>query len=106
LSDIHVPVQLWEAEHDAIVEDSPATIRRLMPADLPVNHRVVPGAGHFSFLVPCSTGMRIVISVMGLFSGTEAICDDPGGFDRSAFHRRFNRDLIDFFDRTLPIQSS
>jgi predicted dienelactone hydrolase len=38
---------------------------------------------------------------MGLF-GTPDICADPEGFDRAAFHARFNAGMIAFFRRTLP----
>lgn len=100
LGDVTIPVQLWEAGKDQVVEDSPSIVGRLLPEGI-AEHRVIPGAGHFSFLSPCTIGMRAVITVMGLF-GTPDICKDPEDFDRAQFHKRFNRDVIAFFDRTLP----
>lgn len=100
LADVRVPVQLWEAGHDDVVEDSPELIRKLLAHDA-VDHRAIPGAGHFSFLAPCSLGFHATIEIMGLF-GTPAICDDPAGFDRTGFHRKFNAALIGYFDKTLP----
>ncbi|KAK0350053.1 hypothetical protein LTR94_030589, partial [Friedmanniomyces endolithicus] len=49
----------------------------------------VPGAGHFSFLVPCGV------------LGPPALCDDGEGFDRPAFHARMNASVIEFFDQHL-----
>jgi predicted dienelactone hydrolase len=91
-------VQLWQARHDAVVEDSPAIVASLLPR---ADRHVVPGAGHFSFLAPCDWRMAAVIELMGLV-GTPDICADRAGFDREAFHRRFNRDVIAFFAATLP----
>ena len=99
LTGITIPIQLWEAKTDAIVDDSPAIIRDLLPA-APESH-IVAGAGHFSFLTPCGWGMNAAITLMHLF-GTPDICGDPAGFDRAAFHRTFNASVIDFFKRTLP----
>jgi predicted dienelactone hydrolase len=73
---------------------------------LAVDHRIAPNTGHMSFLAPCTASMRMVIAVTGLVSATEAVCDDPDGFDRSAFHRRFNCTFVDFFGKTLPRHSS
>jgi predicted dienelactone hydrolase len=50
---------------------------------------VVPGAAHLSFLMPC-----------GLLAPRQ-ICEDPKGFDRAAFHKRFNADVVRFFKTRL-----
>jgi predicted dienelactone hydrolase len=97
LSAVTIPVQLWEAQDDAIVEDSPAIIAGLLTH---ADRRIVAGAGHFSFLAPCGWRMSALIAVMRL-GGTPDICGDPDGFDRVAFHRQFNRAVIAFFQRTL-----
>jgi len=103
LGDVTIPVQLWEAGKDDVVEDSPAIIGKLLPKGI-AKHRVIPGAGHFSFLAPCTLGMRTIIAVMRL-TGTPAVCNDPKGFDRAEFHQKFNRDVIAFFNGTLPESS-
>ena len=99
LAHVNIPVQLWGAETDDIVDDSADLIRRALPAP-PEYHRVAK-AGHFSFLMPCNGTMRTLITVMHWF-GTEAVCDDPAGFDRERFHQDFNRSLVGFFRRSLP----
>lgn len=98
LAAVSIPLQLWHAERDTIVEDSALTIRKLLPAS--TEFHSVRNAGHFAFMTPCSTGFRLLISVMELF-GTEPICDDPDGFDRVRFHEHFNVQLIAFFNREL-----
>jgi predicted dienelactone hydrolase len=98
LSRVTIPVQLWEARHDTIVEKSPAIIAGLLPR---AERHIVAGADHFSFLAPCGWRLQATITVMGLF-GTPDICADPEGFDRAAFHARFNAGMIAFFRRTLP----
>lgn len=99
LSKVRIPFQLWDAEHDAIVDDSGERIRSAMPVS-PEYHRV-RGAGHFSFLEPCTLRMRATIAVLAWF-GTEAICTDAEGFDRARFHEEFNRSVVTYFKRALP----
>jgi predicted dienelactone hydrolase len=99
LAGVTIPIQLWEAGHDAIVEDSPAIIAGLLP--LPSDRHIVAGAGHFSFLKPCDWRTGLMITVMGIV-GTPDICAESDGFDRQAFHQRFNREMIAFFRKTLP----
>jgi predicted dienelactone hydrolase len=98
LANVQIPVQLWSAERDDVVDDSPATIRSAM-SRAPEFHEVA-NAGHFSFLSPCTAMTRAIIQVMHWF-GTEDICADPAGFDRVRFHASFNRDLTAFFNREL-----
>src|SRR5260370_25591007 len=54
LSAVRVPVQMWRAAEDRIAIDqwSTAIIRREFPT--PPDEHVVPLAGHFAFLAPCS----------------------------------------------------
>lgn len=97
LAGVTIPVQLWQAAHDPIVEESPAIVAGLLPG---ADRRLVAGAGHFSFLAPCNWQTHVIIGVMRL-AGTFDICADPEGFDREAFHGRFNREMIAFFRKTL-----
>lgn len=98
LANINIPFQLWVAEQDDVVDNSPATIRAAMPT--PPDFHEVANAGHFSFLSPCNITMRAIIQVMHWF-GTEKICADPAGFDRPGFHASFNQDVAVFFRREL-----
>jgi predicted dienelactone hydrolase len=92
LSSISVPVQLWAGTQDsnAPAATNAALIRRSLGA-APEYH-LVPNASHFSFLPPC--GVMKVLLPRGL-------CTDPQGFDRSEFHRAFNRDVVRHFDSRL-----
>jgi predicted dienelactone hydrolase len=93
LSALRTPVQLWRAAQDNIAVDqgSMAIIRRELPT--PPEEHVVPLAGHFAFLAPCSDALAAAAPV---------ICTDASGFDRAAFHREFNETLIAFFRSRLP----
>jgi len=98
LEGVRIPVQLWAAAKDAIVDDSPQTIRAALP--VPPDYHRVDGANHFSFLTPCNAALRTVIAVMRLF-GTEAICSEEDGFDRATFHDAMNAGVVRFFKDTL-----
>jgi hypothetical protein len=55
---------------------------------LPEKHeyRVVPNAGHFAFML-CGPSIEAI----------PAFCADAPGFDRVAFHKQFNAEIIRFF---------
>ena len=53
---------------------------------------VVPIAGHFDFLAPCSDALASIAF---------AICTSSAGFDREAFHVGFDSDVVKFFEKTL-----
>lgn len=98
LSRVNVPLQLWAAEHDSVVDDSPAIIGRLLPR--PPDYRVVEGASHFSFIAPCSE-RQAAAAEAATRTGESNYCADPDGFDRVAFHREFNAAVVEFFVATL-----
>lgn len=98
LAKVTIPIQLWAAERDDVVDDSPATIRSAMAT--PPEFHEVANAGHFSFLSPCNFQLRAIIMVMHWF-GTEQICAEPSGFNRRRFHEAFNRDITAFFQWEL-----
>jgi predicted dienelactone hydrolase len=87
-SAITVPVQLWASERggDGVLPHSVDIVDRgLRPQH---EYRVVPNAGHFSFVAPCSSALA---------AAAPEICTDSAGFDRAAFHRQFNADMLAFF---------
>jgi predicted dienelactone hydrolase len=57
-----------------------------------VEHRVVPGAGHYSFLTPFPEGVA---------SPAFPPSQDPEGFDRPAFHTALNAEVLTFLRRVL-----
>lgn len=95
LASVRVPVQLWEGSVDANLPlaTNALVVQRLLPQ--PPEFHLVAGADHFSFLTPCGVAKIALPRIL---------CVDPQGFDRSAFHRQFNADLVAFFDRTLPLR--
>lgn len=92
LRDVRIPIQLWRAEDDTLLPHPwyAQAVRNALPA-APEYH-VVPKAGHFDFLAPCSERLAAV---------APQICTSGQGFDRSAFHEQFNAAVVDFFGRTL-----
>ena len=96
LKNVKVPVQLWRAENDVIVPHprSAEAVRLALP-QAPENH-VVANAGHFDFLAPCSSALAAI---------APAICSSAIGFDREAFHASFNSGVVNFFGRTLGVNS-
>lgn len=91
LSDVAVPLQLWEAELDRIPPGR--HVQAIAPSlAVPMDHRLVRGAGHFDFLAPCDEDLA------GL---APDLCVEAPGFRRSMFHHTFNREIVRFFQRTL-----
>jgi predicted dienelactone hydrolase len=92
LAGVHVPIQLWRAADDHILPspDYVQPVRDRLPR--PPEYHVAAGADHFDFLAPCSEPLARVAAM---------ICVKHRGFDRTAFHRVFNRDVVAFFQRTL-----
>jgi predicted dienelactone hydrolase len=93
LKDITVPIQLWRAAEDHILPnpDYAEAVRIALPC--PPEFHLVENADHFDFLPPCSDLLRQVAPAM--------ICASRPGFDRAAFHRTFNAEVVRFFEQTL-----
>ena len=92
LKNVKVPVQLWRAENDTVVPHPRyAEAVRLALPQAPEYH-VVPNAGHYDFLAPCSAALASI---------APPICTSATGFDRAAFHDSFNTAVVAFFGRTL-----
>jgi predicted dienelactone hydrolase len=92
LAAVQQPVQLWRAEDDQVLPHPyyAEAVRSALPK--PPETHVVADAGHYDFLKPCSTELATRVP---------AICTSKPGFDRAAFHERFDRDIVAFFKRTL-----
>jgi predicted dienelactone hydrolase len=92
LASVRVPVQLWGAAEDRH-QPNPwyeEAVRTALPK--PPEYHVVPGADHYAFLAPCSAELA---------AAAPQICTDPPRFDRAAFHRTFNAEVVRFFRETL-----
>jgi predicted dienelactone hydrolase len=89
---VKVPVQLWNTEHggDGVEPEDVAGVDKSLPS--PHEYHFVPNAGHFVFLAPCPADLT---------ARRPQLCVDPPGFDRAAFHRQFNADVLAFFRAKL-----
>ena len=92
LSAIKIPLQIWRSElggHGANPEGT-ARVAAALPGH-PELHTVP--AAHFAFLAPCSAELAAAVP---------RICaDDPPAFDRAAFHRTFDAEVVRFFSTHL-----
>ena len=89
---VEVPIQLWRSEHggDGVTPESVAAVA----GELPVkpDFHTVSKAQHFSFLPPCPAELA---------QTARELCTDAPDFDRAAFHKEFNAQVVDFFRRAL-----
>lgn len=91
LAGVEAPVLMYTTELDEFAPGLNAdVVERGVRDPRRVEHRVVPGGGHFAFLSPFPAAM----------------CDpsfppsqDPPGFDRAAFHRVMNAEVASFLRR-------
>lgn len=90
---VQAPVQLWSSEKggSGVTAESVATLARNLPAK--PDFHLVPGSDHSSFAMPCTPAMAKVAT---------DFCADPPGFNRTAFHKTFNPQVLAFFRKYLP----
>jgi predicted dienelactone hydrolase len=88
LAAIQVPVQLWASERggDGVLPHDVASVDKYLRVEH--EYHVVPNAGHFAFLTLCPPELA---------TQSPEICTDAPGFDRAAFHRQFDADVLTFF---------
>jgi predicted dienelactone hydrolase len=93
---VTAPIQLWRGDSDELLPH-PRHAQNVYDglASKPEYH-VVPNAGHFAFLAPCTPVLRQY--------APEMICHDPAGFDRTAFHAEFNAAAVEFLKAKLSPQ--
>jgi predicted dienelactone hydrolase len=92
LASVRAPVQLWRAADDQVLPHPyyAEAVRFDLPT--PPEMHVVPHAGHYDFLAPCSAALAAQVP---------AICHSEPGFDRAQFHQRLDAEVVAFFSRTL-----
>jgi hypothetical protein len=93
LKNIKAPIQLWASEQggQGVSPEDAAFLAKNIPSR-PEFHPV-PNSTHMSFIFPCSPAFAKTVPAF--------ICGDPPGFDRAAFHRSFNRQILAFFPKEL-----
>lgn len=92
MAQVGIPMRLYRAEADELLPAARHVepVARSLPT--PVAPIVVPKAGHYVFLAPCSPGLQAEVP---------EICVDPPGVDRLAVHETMNADIVAFFRATL-----
>ncbi|CCE10942.1 putative hydrolase, exported protein [Bradyrhizobium sp. STM 3843] len=92
LAAIKIPLQVWRSELGGNGVDPEGTAR--VTAGLPGHPEIhVVPAAHFAFLAPCSAELAAAVP---------RICADaPPDFDRAAFHREFDAEVVRFFSEHL-----
>ncbi|WP_269716001.1 alpha/beta hydrolase family protein [Caulobacter sp. NIBR2454] len=94
LGAVKIPVQLWRAEVDAILPEPFYVQPVLEKLGARPEYHLVKKAGHFEFLTPCTPeGIK----------RSPDICLPSPGFDREAFHRDFNREVVRFLSEKLSV---
>ncbi|UOQ97876.1 hypothetical protein MUN81_21940 [Hymenobacter sp. 5317J-9] len=93
LSGVRVPMLLLEAERDEhLTRFHGEIVRNGVPDARRLTHRVVPNAGHFSFLSPFPAAR-----VSPGFPPSQ----DPAGFDRLQFHAVLYPEILAFLSQTV-----
>jgi predicted dienelactone hydrolase len=92
LKAIKVPIQLWSSALGGagVTVESVANVGRKLPSK--ADYQIVPNAGHWSFLAPCSPEQA---------QASPRACVDAPGFDRVTFHEHLHAEMIAFFSRYL-----
>lgn len=97
LSAVPAQVRLYRAEMDNHLRADTHVEPYLRSLPLVPEYRIVKGAGHYAFIAPCPEA---------LIEEDPDICADRPGFNRIAFHERFNQQILDYFNRTLSIEEA
>jgi predicted dienelactone hydrolase len=91
LANVNIPLQIWRSQFGGYGTDPEGTAR--VAGSLPGQPEIhIVPAGHFAFLAPCSAELAAAVP---------RICTDTPGFDRAAFYRAFDADVVRFFSEHL-----
>ncbi|HEY2206410.1 MAG TPA: alpha/beta fold hydrolase [Pseudonocardia sp.] len=94
LGEVNLPIRMFTAEHDRLTPPWHADVVRAgVPDGRRVEHTVVAGAGHYSFLSPFPAA---------LVAPTFPPSWDPPGFNRARFHDTLDAEVLDFLRRVSP----
>lgn len=88
LAGIQIPMQIWRSKFGGYGADPEGTARMAGSLWNQPQIHVVPAA-HYAFLAPCTAELA---------NAVPRICaDNPPDFDRAAFHRTFDAEVVRFF---------
>ena len=96
LRHVHAPVLLLLAAKDYLPHETAEVLINGLPERSQLTYRIVPNAGHYSFLSPFPESLKTRV-------GDAA--RDPAGFDRSQFHLELNLEILNFLRNTLSVTS-
>ena len=99
LAAVKGPVQLWGSERGTESQENPPD-RGVKPESVAAVDRNLR-ATHEYHVVPNSRHLDFVICAPAL--ANEPFCKDAPGFDRVAFHKQFNADVLAFFRVQLDL---
>ncbi|WGM31039.1 dienelactone hydrolase [Brevundimonas sp. NIBR11] len=92
LAAITIPVQVWQAADDLILP-SPFNVEPVRDGlGGAVDYHRVENAGHYDFLTPCEPRMQAAMP---------ELCTSAPAFDRAAFKRAFNAEVVRFFRQAM-----
>lgn len=94
LASIKRPVFLYDGQDDRVLRLKYNTLHIAPLIKTLVAVKIIPKAGHYVFLSPCSAP---------LMKEAPKICRDPPGVDRVAAHRQIDADALAFFRKTLDV---
>jgi len=93
LADVDIPVLMRTGELDAVTPAFHAElILRGVRHPHRIDHRIIRGAGHFSFQTPFPPAMT---------NADFPPSQDPAGFDRRAFQQELNNEILTFLRTSL-----
>jgi predicted dienelactone hydrolase len=95
LAHIDRPVFLYYGQHDQVLLPRYNVLHIAPHIRTLVGLRMIPNAGHYVFLAPCSRELA---------RGNADICQDPPGVDRVAVHRQLNPAALAFYQKTLSVR--
>ena len=95
LRHINRPVFLYYGQHDEVLLPRFNVLHIAPLIKTLVGIRMIPHAGHYVFLSPCSPALA---------RGNTDICEDPPGVDRAAVHRQIDAAALAFYQNTLGVR--
>jgi predicted dienelactone hydrolase len=96
IAHIDRPVFLYYAQHDQVLLPRYNALHIAPLIKTLAGLRMVPNAGHYVFLSPCSTELA---------KESPDLCKDPPGTDRIAVHRQIEDSALAFFREALRVRS-
>jgi predicted dienelactone hydrolase len=92
LGDVHVPTLIYSGDSDLLVamDANAQALARKLPVH--PDYRVIPNAGHFVFMAPCTDSQRHAMP---------GLCNDAEGVDREQIHRDLISEAGRFFSHSL-----